>query len=110
MHPEELITLLQATPEPKPVFYRLYHDSEGNPIFYSMEDVPGHYIDIDRDTYAKNSMRVKVINGKLIEVSWKTTAKLVPGEVGTPCDPRDVAVVVDFDTNTKWSKHTYESY
>jgi hypothetical protein len=58
MTPEYLLMLFQALPEPAPVFYRLYHDDEGKPLFYSMADVPGTYIDIDRDTFVKNSMHV----------------------------------------------------
>ena len=55
-------------------------------------------------------MRVKVVDGKLVEFGWKVTNKLIPGTDGTACDARDVAVVVDLDTpNTKWSKKTYES-
>ena len=111
MTPEELIKLFQALPEPSPVFYRLYHDKNGNPLFYSMADEPGTYIDIDQATYVKNSMRVKVVDSQLIEVTWKVTNKLVPNGVGVACDPCDVAVVVDFSKpNPKWSNKTYESH
>ena len=97
-------------PEIKPVFYRLYYDADGNPLFYSMEDVPGTYIEIDQATYSINSMRVRVQDGKLVEVTWRTTNKIVPSTTGTACDPRDVAIVVDTEPNIKWSKQTYESY
>lgn len=110
MTPEEMIQILKDMPGAVPVFYRLYHDEQGNPLFYSMADVPGTYIEIDRDTYVKNSMRVKVINRQLVEVTWKTVDKLVPGDVGTACDIRDVAIVVNYSPNTKWSKQTYESH
>jgi hypothetical protein len=110
MTPEELIALFSQVPEPQPVFYRLYHDADGNPLFYSMTDMPGSYIEIDQATYARSSMRVKIVNSKLIEVTWKTVSKLVPGQTGTVCDSRNVAVVVNSGTtNTKWSRHTYES-
>jgi hypothetical protein len=107
----ELLKLFQDLPTPKPVFYRLYHDEAGNPLFYSMADDPGTYIDIDCATFVKNSMHVKVIDQQVIEVTWKVTNKIIPGSAGVTCDPRDVAVVVDFGTpNKKWSKQTYESY
>jgi len=111
MTPNDLLKMFQALPEPAPVFYRLYHDTEGNPLFYSMADEPGTYIDIDRATFVKNSMNVKVINSQVIEVTWKITNKIVPCTPGVSCDPRDVAVVVDFGLpNRKWSKKTYESH
>jgi hypothetical protein len=111
MTPEDLSKMFRALPEPAPVFYRLYHDNEGKPLFYSMADAPGTYIDIDRDTFVKNSMHVKVINSQVIDVTWKVTNKIIPADSGVACDPRDVAVVVDFGTpNKKWSKKTYESH
>jgi hypothetical protein len=111
MTPEELLAMFRDLPEPNPVFYRLYHDEQGNPLFYSMADEPGTYIEIDRATYVKNSMRVKVVDSQLIEVTWKVTNKIVPNDEGVHCDPRDVAVIVDFSKpNTKWSKKTYESH
>jgi hypothetical protein len=38
-------------PEPEPIFFRLYYKEDGSPIVYTMEDLPGNYIDVDRDTY-----------------------------------------------------------
>jgi hypothetical protein len=110
MTPEEFWSVLHNMPEPQLVFYRLYHDDQGNPLFYSMEDQPGTYIEIDQATFALNSMNVRVRNGKLVEVVWQTTFKLVPGNSGSPCHPDNVAVIVAEDQpHTKWSKQTYES-
>jgi len=97
-------------PEPSPVFYRLYHDNQGHLLFYSMADEPGTYIEIDQETFAHNAMNVRVRNGKLVEVVWQTTFKLVPGNSGSPCHTDTVAVIVTADQpHTRWSKRTYES-
>lgn len=96
-------------PEPKPVFFRLYHDDAGCPLFYSMEDVPGTYIEITQEEYARNSTNVRVRNGRLETIRWQTTNKLVPGETGTTCHPDNVAIVVTTEPNVKWSKQTYEA-
>jgi hypothetical protein len=110
MTPEQLQQLFQALPEPKPVFWRLYYDVNGNPIQYTMEDLPGTYIDIDPTTHAQANMNVRVHNRKLIEITWQTTKKLVPGNSGVPCHPNNVAVIVTEDQpHTKWSRQTYES-
>jgi hypothetical protein len=108
MTPDEFFNIVW--PESNPVFYRLYHDDQGAPLFYSMEELPGNYIDIDQPTYSRNSTNVRVRNGQVVEVTWKTTNKIVPGSTGTACHCRDVAVVVTTEPNTKWSKQTYESY
>jgi hypothetical protein len=109
MTPEEFWNVLHSVPEPKPVFYRLYYDATGVPLFYTMEDLPGTYIEIDQDTYARSSMRVRVRDDQLVELTWKTTQKITPNGEGTPCDPSDVAMVTNSQHNTKWSKRVYES-
>ena len=106
----EFLAVLAAMPEPKPVFFRLYHDDQGRILFYSMEDVPGTYIDIDAETFARSHTNMRVRDGKLIEIAQTTSAKLIPGDTGTPCDPADVSIVVsEQQPNIKWSKRIYES-
>jgi hypothetical protein len=110
MTPEQLQQLFQAIPEPSPPFYRLYHNADGVPLFYSMTDESGTYIEIDQATFSRSASSVRVRNGKLVEVTWKTTTKLIPGNSGSPCHPDNVAVIVAEDQpHIRWSKRTYES-
>jgi len=110
MTPEQLQQLFQAVPEPQQPFFRLYHDDQGNPLFYSMAYESGTYIELTPEQYHRNNSNVRVRDGKLVEVSWQTTFKLVPGDSGSPCHPDNVAVIVAEDQpHTKWSKQTYES-
>lgn len=93
-------------PEIQPVSYRLYHDDQGRPIIYTMEDLPGTYIEVDQPTYTHASFDVKVVDGKLVTISPSITVKkLKPSQdQGTACDPRDVCVVVDATSqHQKWN-------
>lgn len=107
MTPEQFYGALEQMPEPAPLTYRLYHDSNGRPLFYSMEDLPGTYIEIDQQTFARGESRVQVVNGELVTLTYRTTEKLVPSDTGTQCHPSDVAVVVS-EHGTHWSKRIYE--
>ena len=109
MQTDEFWSILHAMPEPEPVFYRLYHQ-DGVPLFYSMEDLPGTYIEIDAETFSKSPMHVRVRDGRLVESIWRTTVKLVPGDTGTACYPDNVAIVVaETEPHQRWSKQTYET-
>jgi hypothetical protein len=110
MTEQEFWDILFDAPESKPVFFRLYYNNkDGTPLFYSMEDVPGTYIEIDADTYARSSMRVRVRDGKIIKISCSPTYKLTPGHVGTQCHTQDVAVISNSAYSVKWIKKTYET-
>jgi hypothetical protein len=110
MTPEQFWSILHSTPEPLAPFFRLYHDADGMPLFYSMEDCPGTYIEIDQETFARGATNVRVRDGRLVEITWATTTKLVPGNSGSPCHPDNVAVIVAEDhPHIRWSKRTYET-
>lgn len=101
--------ILAAMPEPAKIFYRLYHDDQGRPLFYSMEDVPGNYIEITQQQYAASDPMVIVKNGKLFVLKSSTVQKLEPTDTGTPCHPYNVAIVVTSDQEHQcWSKQVYE--
>ena len=105
MNEEEFWSILQAIPEPTPIFYRLYYNNTGAPIIYSMEDLPGNYIEVDQLTYILTPFNVNVSDGKLVYIKPVITVKkLQPGIDGTACDPRDVCIIVNTDQpHVKWT-------
>ena len=106
MTEQEFWAVLAAVPESQPVSYRLYYDDQGRPVHYTMEDLPGNYVEIDRETYVIADSWVRVVDGKIKRLTRYTTQKLIPGDDGTPCHPCNVAIV-DPASATKWSKQTY---
>ena len=94
MNEEEFWAALQPI-ETKPVFYRLYHDDHGFPLFFSQEDLPGKYIDLDQSTYNTPHTHIRVIDGKLVTLDTNVITKITPTEYGVSCHPQDVSIVVD---------------
>lgn len=110
MTPEEFWAILHDVPAVAPVFYRLYYNEHGEPLFYSMEDLPGNYIEIDQETFTHSPSNVRVVDGQLKRITTSTIRKLVPGTTGTSCDPRDICVVVTPEqSHQQWSIKRYES-
>ena len=110
MNAEEFWAILHAMPEPLPVSFRLYYDAKGEPITYSMEDLPGTYIEVDAETYARSPRNVRVRNGQLIELK-SAVRRLAPTDTGTACHPDNVAIVVaETEPHQRWSMKTHESY
>lgn len=94
-------------PDPEPVTYRLYHDDQGRPLIYTMEALPGTYIEVDQVTYVRASYQVRIRDGKLVILEPKIQISRLgtDSDHGTPCDHRDVCVVVGSDQpNRKWKK------
>ena len=96
-------------PEVK-IEFRLYYDKHGNVICYSMEDLPGNYIAIDRVTFEQTRFDIKVKDGKIIKVSNPASWKLFPASTETMhrCHPDDVCIVVskDYETPHYWEVKT----
>ena len=101
----------EPIPVPYPIFFRLYYNDAGAPLYYSMEDLPGNYIEINAEEFARSSHKVRVIDNKLVHIVPKTISnKLVPSEIGTPCLTQDITIIVDNTyPNIKWSLKSNES-
>ena len=108
MTEQEFFDALRAMPWPEPVFYRLYHDAEGRLLFYSMEDLPGTWIEIDQELYLRSPHRVRVIDGRVHELEWRQSVKLRPSQNGTPCHAKDVTIVYDYPEAQHWAVTAYE--
>jgi hypothetical protein len=109
MTEQEFWAILFDVPPPQPIFYRAYYNSAGWVEYYSMEDLPGNYIDIDQPTYVL-APYARVINGKLVVIKPASTiTKLVPSKVGTSCDSRDICVVTTDKEHIKWNLKTSET-
>jgi hypothetical protein len=90
--------------EVKPILYRLYHDDQGFPLFFSQEDLPGNYIDITREEYVNPPKHFKVVNDKIVLIETSIVRRLYPNNNGTPCHPDDISIVVqNSQPNIKWS-------
>jgi hypothetical protein len=93
-------------PEDSPVFYRLYYDKNGRPTCYTMEDLPGNYIEVDKETYVLHQWNVRVIDGKLVVISPTVSVnKLYPtAGAGVACSIDDICVIVpDAQPHTTWN-------
>lgn len=107
----DLAAMFHSIPEPVPVVFRLYHNDDGSPICYTMEELPGNYIEVDATTYAIAPYNVRVINSQFTVIKPVVTVKkLQPSSNGIACDKRDVCIVVNADQpHTKWSIVTNET-
>ena len=75
MTEQEFLEIWLTRPDPKPIFYRLYYQDDGTLLYYSMEDLPGKYIDIDLATYQQYRSNVRVVDGKLLVIPTVNTIK-----------------------------------
>ena len=104
MTPEEFYAILHAVPEVKVQQQRLYYDEQGQPLFYTMEDLPGTWIAVTPVDYVLARMDVHVRDGHLVIPPTKNQVrKLWPDDSGTACHPKDICLIVDEDCpHQKW--------
>jgi len=97
-------------PEQKSISYRLYYNDQGQPVEYSMNELPGKYIELTAEQFAERDHRVEVKNQQLIKkINQLPTRKLIPAEHGVPCHCDNVAIVVDLThPHKKWKITQHE--
>ena len=107
MTEDQLAAMFQALPEPEPVVRKLYYDAAGEPLVYTCDNLDGNYIEVDPETFAIASMRVRVVNGVLTHITPAVYVnKLVPSDSGTLCHSKDVAVIVN-ESGSFWKKKAH---
>ncbi len=106
---DELWSLVDQTAAKLPS-YRLYHDDQGYVLYYSMDDLPGKWISITAEQFARADSHVKVVDSKIVPLNRIQFKKLVPADHGINCSTDSVAVVIpDCDSGQKWCLKTYEA-
>lgn len=107
--PTEFFCNLPPVKQPS---YRIYYDDTGRPTSYTVEDLPGNYIEVDVATYTDCNRNIRIVDGKIEKIRQPVwVAKLTPDELGISCHLNNVAVVVDHtQPHTKWSLKHREIY
>lgn len=98
-------------PEIKPASYRLYYNDDGTPKCYSMDELPGKYVEIDAETFARRPWNVRVVDQRIELIQPAILVKkLQPNQsTGTCCHVQDVCVVVpESKPHTIWNTITHE--
>jgi len=98
-------------PEPVHVSYRLYYNDDGSPKCYTMEDLPGKYIEVDREIYIGHFWNVCVENNKLkiLPITKRVNKLSLCTDQGTTCHTQDICVIVDkLHNHKKWTMTEYE--
>jgi hypothetical protein len=103
MTEQEFWAALSTPPATALPTYRLYYGEQGEPLFYSMEVLPGKYIEVDHATYSNPPTHCRVVDGVLQVSKTNSVTKIVPADIGTPCHPNNVSIVVDEnELHTRW--------
>lgn len=98
-----------SAPRPSQIEYRIYYDNDtGEVLNYTNEDLPGDYIIVDRETFARHRFDCTIKNGKIVPLR-QPIGKLAPAAEGTPCHAQDITIIVLPGTTAQyWSMRTYE--
>jgi hypothetical protein len=89
-------------PTATPPVFRLYHDSQGRPVRYSMQDESGAYIEITCEQYHRASSKVRVRQGRLETITTAPVSKLRPHSTGILCHAQDITVVIGHGAGQHW--------
>jgi hypothetical protein len=91
--------------------FRLYYSDSGRPVCYTMDELPGNYIEITAEEFKISDPHVKVKDGKIVKLAVKHSEKLTPSDHGVACAKSDITVVVaETEPHQKWSLKLYEEY
>lgn len=92
--------------------YRLYYNQDGTPRFYSMENVPGDYILVDRPTFECGRYDITVKDGKIQNLSQPTLSRYVivneSTETSISCDPYDITLITTTESEHIFWDHRSE--
>ena len=103
----ELFDSIIANNKPTKFEFRLYYDSEGNPVTYASEDLPGDYLVVDQDTYSQGRYDIRIVDGEIVPLrDFVYYNKMIPSDSGTACHP-DNALLVEPESTSFWSTKTY---
>ena len=107
--PAEFFRNLPAVEQPS---YRIYYDDNGRPTSYTVDDLPGNYIEVDVATYTDGNKNIRIVDGKIVKIKQPVmVAKLTPANSGISCHPDNVCIVVDStQPHIKWSLKHREIY
>ena len=110
MTPEEFYAILHAVPANEFPQHRLYYDPDGKPLFYTMEALPGTWIEVNPIDYVLARHDIKIKDGIIIDLPRTSMIhKLQPSAQGTSCHPRDICLIVDPNLpHEKWNIGAHE--
>jgi len=105
-----LLQLSSTAEKPREIEFRVYYDkATGEILSYSTDDLPWDYIVVSQEVFHQNRYDRKVEDG-VLKTPVPLSGKLRPAVEGTPCHPKDVAII---NTDTQrvifWKYHTYEN-